>query len=508
MWVGNVPSSATQESLSTFFSAGLDDVARNRSDVASPDPILSIFIIARSNCAFVNFVSEELLNEAVKRFNGSVMQLDGSKSSRLICRVRNRQEEAQSGVRGQRSKHIHVAWLKEYNRRLRAEAETDPASSATVPATGREVDPVAAPLNSSEAASAPEEVDSGSHSSADVSYASTNSEMLCDPAFVKRFFILKSLDVKDLDKALTSCLWSTQPHNEKVLDQAYRTSQEVILIFSANQSGAFYGYARMAGPIESVQKPEATLRTSEDEGASSAAHALFPEEAVKNSPEPLEGFEATSAGGGVLMRPSMDQSVSASLSHLTVQQERQASAAAPRSSDRGAHEAIWGSSDGVVRRDMASFNLEAETSKDADDTASALSAAETASKSLETTAMIHNMRLDSPEGGQLLPGLQSQGTQPGAAREVDKTSMDPANRGGKGSPSRLSSAQAGNALGSHFRIEWLQTRSLPFSAVKHLRNAWNEGRTIRVARDGTEVAIDTGMQFLDVWERHVGGSTN
>lgn len=39
-------------------------------------------------------------------------------------------------------------------------------------------------------------------------------------------------------------LWATQKHNEMILDQAYRTSKEVILIFSVNKSGEFYGYAR------------------------------------------------------------------------------------------------------------------------------------------------------------------------------------------------------------------------------------------------------------------------
>lgn len=39
-------------------------------------------------------------------------------------------------------------------------------------------------------------------------------------------------------------LWATQKHNEVTLDQAYRTSKEVYLIFSVNKSGEFYGYAR------------------------------------------------------------------------------------------------------------------------------------------------------------------------------------------------------------------------------------------------------------------------
>jgi hypothetical protein len=48
----------------------------------------------------------------------------------------------------------------------------------------------------------------------------------------------------DLDLSLQTGLWATQPHNEIVLDQAFRTSKEVYLFFSVNKSGEFFGYAR------------------------------------------------------------------------------------------------------------------------------------------------------------------------------------------------------------------------------------------------------------------------
>lgn len=43
---------------------------------------------------------------------------------------------------------------------------------------------------------------------------------------------------------MEKCLWATQRHNEGILDQAFRTSKEVYLIFSVNKSGEFYGYAK------------------------------------------------------------------------------------------------------------------------------------------------------------------------------------------------------------------------------------------------------------------------
>jgi YT521-B-like domain len=47
-----------------------------------------------------------------------------------------------------------------------------------------------------------------------------------------------------LDLSVQKNFWATQRHNEEILDQAYRTSKDVFLIFSVNKSGEFYGYAR------------------------------------------------------------------------------------------------------------------------------------------------------------------------------------------------------------------------------------------------------------------------
>ena len=48
----------------------------------------------------------------------------------------------------------------------------------------------------------------------------------------------------DLDLSVEKGLWATQKHNEGILDQAYRTSTDVYLIFGVNKSGEFYGYAK------------------------------------------------------------------------------------------------------------------------------------------------------------------------------------------------------------------------------------------------------------------------
>ncbi|KAF7596181.1 hypothetical protein BBP40_003080 [Aspergillus hancockii] len=53
-----------------------------------------------------------------------------------------------------------------------------------------------------------------------------------------------------LQMSRQSGIWATQAHNEDNLNQAYQTADNVYLIFSANKSGEYYGYARMVSPIQ------------------------------------------------------------------------------------------------------------------------------------------------------------------------------------------------------------------------------------------------------------------
>jgi YT521-B-like domain len=92
-----------------------------------------------------------------------------------------------------------------------------------------------------------------------------------------RYFILKSLTADDLDISVERGVWATQPHNEASLNRAFKTSSAVYLIFSANKSGEFYGYARMLQPIvpnlpsspsTQVQWTPITMEEDEEEGSS------------------------------------------------------------------------------------------------------------------------------------------------------------------------------------------------------------------------------------------------
>jgi hypothetical protein len=47
-----------------------------------------------------------------------------------------------------------------------------------------------------------------------------------------------------LQDSVQSGMWATQLHNESHLDRAYHSCEAVYLIFGANKSGEFFGYAK------------------------------------------------------------------------------------------------------------------------------------------------------------------------------------------------------------------------------------------------------------------------
>eukprot|EP00736_Rhodelphis_marinus_P002620 Rmarinus@m.29627 len=70
-----------------------------------------------------------------------------------------------------------------------------------------------------------------------------------------RYFIIKSLSDANLVTSMKHDCWATTPRNERKLNEAFRSCDSVLLIFSVNGSGKFQGYGRMASEAgnESVQ---------------------------------------------------------------------------------------------------------------------------------------------------------------------------------------------------------------------------------------------------------------
>jgi hypothetical protein len=56
-----------------------------------------------------------------------------------------------------------------------------------------------------------------------------------------------------------------------------------------------------------------------------------------------------------------------------------------------------------------------------------------------------------------------------------------------------------HTLGHPFQIEWLSTQRLPFFRARGLRNAWNQNREVKIARDGTEIEPSVGKKLVDMF---------
>ena len=171
MWVGNVPSDVKQDELLEFFDQPLSRPLSPTSTEPAEEEgqrlyggVSTVFIISRSNCAFVNFETEAQLEAATARFNGRPIRPGDQRCPRLVCRVRRREDDLMAGVGAQRGSSMHIKWIKEQKQKARYESRW----------IG--------------------EADVSTHSSPSrsISNTSTDSDILAG-FFPKRYFILKSL---------------------------------------------------------------------------------------------------------------------------------------------------------------------------------------------------------------------------------------------------------------------------------------------------------------------------
>ena len=188
MWVGNVPSDTTNEELWKFFNKPLDTSYGEMEETAG---VSSIFLIARSNCAFVNFDTEAHLNVAITRFSGQKIRPDDPKCPNLVCRVRKRTDDLRAGVGGQRGVGLHMKWVQEQKGKVKAGAKF-PADDATRGTSNLSL------TSEEEGGGGGEGNRSFEHSSGSGSFASTTSSILAHH-FPKRYFILKSLTQVSID---------------------------------------------------------------------------------------------------------------------------------------------------------------------------------------------------------------------------------------------------------------------------------------------------------------------
>ncbi len=197
----------------------------------------SLFLISKSNCAFANFKEEQTCVAAQQKLHDSRFQ-----SVRLVCRLRKSTVQGSSGVT----------------------APTGPAASIAQQPSASETAPEIPGKDPGEISPSLEDT---------FTETRLDSSLVADPE-KDRFFILKSLTVEDLESSMRTGIWATQQHNEETLNTAFRVSgvsecrfwdvnhgsntdytqdgnvDNVYLVFSANKSGEYFGYARMMSPID------------------------------------------------------------------------------------------------------------------------------------------------------------------------------------------------------------------------------------------------------------------
>lgn len=83
--------------------------------------VASIFLISRSNCAFVNLKNENDLETAIAYFNGKTLRPWDPRCQPFLCRVRKADDDLKSGVGGQRGAGLHVKYIRD----LRAKEKTE-----------------------------------------------------------------------------------------------------------------------------------------------------------------------------------------------------------------------------------------------------------------------------------------------------------------------------------------------------------------------------------------------
>ncbi|KIK78767.1 hypothetical protein PAXRUDRAFT_37349, partial [Paxillus rubicundulus Ve08.2h10] len=504
MWVGNVPGDATHDELWRFLKRPASSTPGNEGAGAKEDGVTSIFLISRSNCAFVNFTSEEHLTRAIARFNGQQLRSQERRCLRLVCRARGKEDDLRAGVGAQRGTGVHTQYIKNLKRKGDDPAEEEDRRSSSS-GTSRASRSPSAPLGSSEEEAAKTlEGHSGlskattrSHSS----YASTNSSFLSHN-FPKRFFILKSLTQYDLDLSVERGVWATQKHNEAILDQAYRTSKEVILIFGVNKSGEFYGYARMSGRILggqhnvswasradsplsssslSARQPQFHGIPAEPESPGGRSLAFFtPSERrlVEVSPLSLSPSRGTS-GSRPLSSPS-------SLFHVEALERQSAPAAFGRQPEdmpplRSSRSYIlkgWPSAPSSAKEAMLISSKEIELDRNAP-----VRAMRKKNQSVEDSSMSLQPVQEERQTGN--GGEEEDGVRPTTPPKIRDQLRD--------------EDREATSWGETFKIEWLCTERLPFSRTRHLRNPWNHEREIKVSRDGTELEPGVGQQLVEEW---------
>ncbi|KAI9890042.1 MAG: hypothetical protein M1814_004558 [Vezdaea aestivalis] len=232
LWVGNLPSGANILDLKEHFSKG----AKN--------DIMSVFLMSSTNCAFVNYKTDAACAAALERFNEAPFH-----GTKLLCRYR-RSGAAVSALSGNTTNPTK-------DPQNPAEVPLDTSTPEDVPTLDSKPIELDTEQASTERTRAEGDASQDDHLKKEEQLKSTldlisSTESFKSAAKPKdRYFIMKSLTVEDLEQSAWNGIWATQSHNEASLNEAFQQSESVFLIFGANKTGEYFGYAKMISPISS-----------------------------------------------------------------------------------------------------------------------------------------------------------------------------------------------------------------------------------------------------------------
>ncbi|KAG8675266.1 hypothetical protein FPOAC1_001244 [Fusarium poae] len=232
IWIGNLPPQTDLMNL-------VHHVCKETSGLES------LFLISKSNCAFANFKDEETCSAAQQKLHDSKFQ-----SVRLVSRLRKSTVESAAGVTAPTGPSVATAGPKAEPVLDKAQVEVELPSPMVESAV---------PIKSIIAGDASSQKD--------------------------KFFILKSLTIEDLELSVNTGIWATQSHNEDALNNAFKVADSVYLVFSANKSGEYYGYARMVSQIN--EDPAAAIEFAPTAQATSDLDLpkAIPTEATEQAPK-------------------------------------------------------------------------------------------------------------------------------------------------------------------------------------------------------------------------------
>ncbi|KAF8120627.1 YT521-B-like domain-containing protein [Boletus edulis] len=476
MWVGNIPSDATEDELGRFLTRpALLTSGSEANNAVQDNGVMSIFLISRSKCAFVNYQSKEHLNRAISQFTRRKLRPHDRRCPPLVCRARRKEDDLRAGVGAQRGMGIHARYVKNVlqkgGKSLTVGEETADGQS----------DPSDLPPSASKDDEIPKSntVEGANHkvpTQSPSSFASTSSSFLARH-FPKRFFILKSLTRYDLDLSTERGVWATQKHNEAILDRAFRTSMEVILIFSVNKSGEFYGYARMASGISRGDRIVSWApRVDSLPSTSSTSTSRAPTYGPRQQPSPSHPSQTYTSPSPIPFAHSPDETNDRPSAKFLPERRSAPPALDP---PPGSGRQGW-----------------SQQSQGPDPPSTMQPQSEKLPGVQAVVGSMSGHGTDNLES-RLLPVVEETHGESGVEEDQPaQMIMLPSvtwTHGHSEDQERVAS------WGETFKVDWLCTQRVQFPRTRHLRNLWNHGREIKVSRDGTELEPSVGQQLVDSW---------